>query len=172
MDSRVNALSGKRDLASLTFKGQCYASHSKAKCTLCGRDISRVYILKDPENRSVPTGSECFRLFKDTDLFKQLQAAAVWLQTTIAAEEADTKMYQPRAEVNERMTTWRKLKTEALRKIRDYKHQTGKAYLPEPLFDLQEVATKLPIAYKRPAAAMKWYDTQIQVLSERISSIK
>lgn len=171
MESKVNALSGRRDLASLTFKGQCYASRSKAKCALCGREISRVYILKDPENRSVPTGSECFRFFKTTnpELFKQLQASAVWLQVTIAAEERDTKIFQPRAEVNERVARWRKLKTQAIRKIQAHRKATGKEWLPENLYELHEAATRMPIAYKRAAAAIKWYDTQIELLQSKMN---
>lgn len=170
--------SGERygDPASFVFKGQCFelGRSSDAKpCAICERPIRRCYMIHAPSSSSkFLIGSECFRLFKDLDLFKKLQAAAIWLQTTIEAEERDTRTYQPRAEVSDRMAAWRKLKQEALRKIRDYRKATGKEWLPENLYELNEAATRMPVTYKRANAAVKWYDQQILILETKISSIK
>lgn len=175
MDSKAVSTGRQSDLADFVFKGQCYDAglHSKTKCALCGRAVRHVYILKDPENRSVPTGSECFSKFKDTNpkLYKELKAAEIWLNTTIEAEERDKKIFQPRAEVNERIAAWRKLKTQAIRKVRDYRRATGKEWLPESLFELHEAATKMPVAYKRASAAIKFYDEQIQLLKTKIEEV-
>jgi hypothetical protein len=174
MNSSTTVQSGMGDLADFTFKGQCYDSglHSKAKCTLCTRAVRLVYILKDPQNRSVPTGSCCFGKFRaNPKLFKQLEAAQIWLNTTIDAERADTRAYQPRTEVQDRMTAWRALKHQALLKIRDYRRQTGKEWLPESLFELKAVAEKMPTAYKRQTNAIKWYDRQAQLLQAKILEV-
>lgn len=168
-----NGQSGMGDLASFVFKGQCYdpGLHSKTKCTLCGRAIRLVYILKNPADRSVPTGSCCFHKFQDINpkLFKQLEAAQIWLTTTIETEQRDIRAYQP--EVRDRMAAWRALKYQALLKIRDYRRQTGKEWLPESLFELKSVAEKIPTAYKRAGSAIKWYERQAQVLQNRISEL-
>jgi len=155
------------DPALLTFKGQCYDAHSSnVRCTLCGRAIRLVYILKNPEDRSVPTGSCCFVKFRESSpkLFTQLQAAQIWLQTTIEAERADVRVYQPRLDVQERMAAWRILKHQALVKIRNYRRQTGKEWLPESLFELKVIVEKKPA----PSATARWFTNRIQELSAKI----
>jgi len=161
-----NGQSGSGVPASFAFKGQCYDSglHSKAKCTLCGRAIRLVYILKNPEDRSVPAGSCCFHTFRESNpkLFKQLTAAQIWLNTTIEAERKDTQTYRPLAEVQDRMTAWRSLKHQALVKIRDYRRRTGKEWLPESLFELKVIAEKKPTA----TATARWFENRIKEFSE------
>jgi hypothetical protein len=158
---------GMGDLANFVFKGQCYDSglHSETKCTLCGRSIRLVYILKNPADLSVPTGSCCFVKFQENPkLHKQLEAAQIWLQTTINAEQRDVRTNPP--DVRLRMATWRALKHRALLKIRDYKRQTGKEWLPESLFELKAAAEKMPTAYKRAGNAVRWYQKQADLLAK------
>ena len=173
MDNRVQ--DGLGDLANFTFKGQCYDAglQSKAKCALCGRTIRHVYNLKNPQDRTVPSGSCCFAKFQTVNpkLHKQLEAARIWLDCSIEAEQADIRRYQPRLEIADRIVAWRKLKTEALKKIRDYKRQTGKEWLPESLFELQTAAQKVPSNYKRPTNAVRWYEKQVSVLESKIREV-
>jgi len=165
MESSTIVQSDGVSLTGFVFKGQCYDSghFSGTKCTLCGRSIRLVYILKNPQDRSVPTGSCCFSKFQDNPkLFKQLEASQIWLQTTIDAEQRDVRTNQP--DVRLRMTTWRALKHQALLKIRGYKRQTGKEWLPESLFELKVIVEKKP----SPKATVRWFDNRIRELSTSI----
>jgi hypothetical protein len=154
------------DLADLTFKGQCYDSgrQSKARCTLCTRAIRLVYILKNPQDRSVPSGSCCFQKFRtvNPNLYKQLEGAKIWLETTVDAERQDTRANQP--EVRDKMAVWRALKHQALLKIREYKRTTGKEWLPESLFELKVIVEKAP----SPTATSRWYDNRIRELATKV----
>jgi hypothetical protein len=166
MDSSNTSTERLGDLADFTFKGQCYDSglSSKVKCTLCTRAIRLVYILKDPQNCSVPTGSCCFHKFREVNpkLLKQLEAAIIWLNTTLEAERTDTRAYKP--EVRDRMAAWWALKHQALLKIRDYRRQTGKEWLPESLFELKVIVEKKPAT----TATSRWFDNRIRELSAKI----
>lgn len=168
MESSNTVQSGMGVLASFSFKGQCYDSghQSKAKCTLCGRAIRLVYILKNPQDRSVSSGSCCFPRFRNVNtlLFQQLEAAQIWLNTTLEAERQDIRTYQPLISVKDRTAAWRALKHQALVKIRDYRRQTGKEFLPEPLFDLKIIAEKKPAS----TASARWFDNRIRELSAKI----
>ncbi len=163
-----NGQSGMGDFACFVFKGQCYDSglQSRTKCTLCGRTIRFVYILKNPADRSVPSGSCCFSKFRETNpkLFKQLEAAQIWLNTTIEAERRDIRSNQPLVEVRDRMAAWRALKHQALLKIRDYKRETRKEWLPESLFELKVILEKKPA----PTATALWFNNRIRELSAKI----
>lgn len=174
MDNRV-VQSGLGGLACFTFKGQCYDAglQSKVKCTLCGRAIRHVYILRNPQDRSVPSGSCCFAKFQTVNpkLHKQLEAARIWLDTTLEAEQRDIRHYQPRTAIQDRMAAWRKLKTKALKAIREYKKQSGEEWLPKPLFELETVARKTPGTYQRPANAVRWYEKQTEALQAKIQEV-
>jgi hypothetical protein len=174
MDNKL-VQSGMGDLACFVFKGQCYDAglQSKTKCTLCGRAIRHVYILKNPQDRSVPIGSCCFSKFQTINpkIHTQLEAARIWLDTTLEAEQRDIRQYQPRTTIQDRMAAWRKAKTAALKAIRDYKKTSGEEWLPKPLFELELAARKTPGTYKRPANTARWYEKQTETLHAKIQEV-
>ena len=159
------------DPASFTFKGQCYDAGptSGVECALCGRQTRFVYILKNPKDRSTPTGPCCFHYFQkwNLPLHKQLVASALWLSTTVEGETRDLKTFSYRADVQDKVRQWRRIKQQALQKIREYKATTKKEWLPEELFELQTVASKTP----SPTSTSRWYDKRIRELQERIQKI-
>lgn len=156
------------DPAKFVFKGQYYdaGQHSETNCTVCGHIIRYVYILKNPENRSVPLGSCCFGYFEKwnkDDLFLPLAAASVLVETVAKAIQDDTKLYNAKADVALRLRDWRRIRREALSKIKAYQKVNG-SWLPKPLFDLQaEVKLK-------PGKSLRWFEFHIPALREKIAA--
>jgi hypothetical protein len=146
------------------FRGQCYtaAGNPSPKCT-CGRVIRNCFIIWNGVAK-VTIGSCCFQKFREVNptLYKQLEGAKIWLETTVDAERQD--VLSNRTEVRDKMAVWRALKHQALLKIREYKRSTGKEWLPESLFELKVIVEKAP----SPTATARWYSNRIQELSGKV----
>jgi hypothetical protein len=158
------------DPNAFVFKGQCYdAGVHLSKCRVCGRRIRDVYVLKTPDGRSVPLGVCCFHFFENNkDLHDRLLAAWLWLDTSKVATKRDITYYKGKVAIRERARLYKGLRREALAKIRDYKKNTGKEWLPETLFELQEEVSLRPTA-KQPTAVLRWYDQHIVSLQQKIN---
>jgi hypothetical protein len=158
------------DPGSFIYKGQCYdAGVHHSKCRVCGRSIRDVFVMKTADGRSVPLGVCCFRFFESNkDLHDRLLASWLWLDTSKVAVKKDTTYYKGKAAIRERARLYKGLCKEAQNKIRDYKKSTGKEWLPEPLFELQEEISLQPTA-KQPFAVLRWYDQHIVSLQQKIN---
>lgn len=153
------------DPASFFFKGQCYDAgpHSKTKCSLCGKRIRLVYILRNSSDRSVPSGDCCFRFFQkwNPDLFDRLLAAQLNLETVEQGIDRDFKHYRAKAELSLRQREWRQVRREARKRIREFKKVNGD-WLPADLFKLQEEVDK------EPGKTSRWYENHTVLLQEAL----
>jgi hypothetical protein len=155
------------DPANFAFRGQAYPSSTPAKCALCGRDIRNVYSLCPPQGRSVPSGECCFGLFKkvNPNVYLLLLAARLLLDASGDGEKADIKLYNSLGDVNYRVSEWRKLRRKALEAVREYRKATGGDWLPKPLYDALEEASK------RPGKTPRWFDAHIPALREKLHNL-
>lgn len=154
------------DPANFSFRGQFYHSVTAAKCALCGRDIRNVYTLLNPQGRSVPSGECCFRVFQkwSPDVYTRLLAAQILLDATEDGMEKDVKTYNAIGDVDYRLREWRKLKRQAMTRIREHQKATGSDWLPKPLYDLKTEAEKAP------GKTIRWFESHIPALSNLLKN--
>jgi hypothetical protein len=152
------------------FKGQCYRDSSVAgtNCRLCGHRIRFVYLVHDPAQKSAPIGSCCFKYFEKWNprLFDELLAATLWLDATLKGVEVDTRLIAKRDKARELQKQWKALRREAVQRIREYRRATGKDWLPENLFILQEEVELRPPT----KSSVRWYSSHINALTEKIQN--
>lgn len=162
----------KANLALWTFRGQCYdqGPHGTQRCVGCNCKPRKLFIIRDEHGKKLTIGACEFELFqhKNPKLYEQLVAAEKWLATTMEAEASDVKVYGVRNQRQEALRVWKEAKRKALARLREYRQQTGKDWLPESLYTVQvEVEKDLP-TYKRPSNEIKWLEKQTAKIIENL----
>lgn len=157
------------------FNGKCYDTGSEGKqpCDLCHRTIRYVYTVVEEgnEREKIQIGSCCFTVFEQDNpkLYQALQYAKGYLQSTVDAKESAIRLYGRRDDVHSRMEQWRQIKRQALSQVRKYRKETGKPWLPESLFELEQIALQKPPVYKKSGNALRWFEGQTRKMQEQIA---
>jgi hypothetical protein len=157
--------------ATLWSKGQCYHREDPLNCHVCGRLIYDCFILRTPENKGLPPiGECCFGYFEkwNPDLFTQLIASKIWLETWQSAVQVDSGMYAApaRAAMETARERWVRAKHVAFSKVKEYRKQSGeKTWLPRELhYALEE-------AKKTPGKTELWYNKHLPVLESYLNQL-
>ncbi len=159
------------------FNGKCYDTGSEGKqpCELCHRTIRFVYtvVVEGNEREKLQIGSCCFGVFEQDNpkLHQALQYAKGYLQSTTDSKESAIRLYGRRDDVRSRMEQWRQVKRLALSQVRKYRKETGKPWLPEVLFELEQTASQVPPAYKKSGNALRWFEAQTRKMQDQIAKV-
>ena len=73
----------------------------------------------------------------------------------------DLTFYGDRAEVRERRKAWARARRDGEKLVRTWVMVKGE-WLPESLYNLRRAAEQKPRQYKRPSAALRWYQQQTE----------
>jgi hypothetical protein len=151
-----------------SYRGYYDSGSRTTSCEQCGRLIRLCYSLHDHHMKSFVIGSCCFRNYADLPTLIQLRAARLLLNTQIAAAEQDARLHEALDGIRERRKLWGEAKRDARELLRAYRQESGKEWLPETLFLLQQETEREPKPYKLLSRRLRWFDDQ----AEKIERLK
>jgi hypothetical protein len=180
------------DPRNFLFKGQVFdsrsadGSKSDARCDISGTLISRtsdgfIYILKQvqdvnlissPEVAKFHIGSCCFGYFRkwNSDLYHKLWVAREFESGRQEAIARDKRQFDVHFMLKERQKQWRSLRGQALKRLVELRRREV-TVASTALFGLLEETKQKPSSYKRPKAALRWFETHIARLQQQLRSI-
>lgn len=136
------------DPAKFIFRGQCYDAGpgipSRRRCVCCDHLIRQVFVLHDSLGHRYYFGSGCIDHFSkwNKPLHKKLKAARIWLRTWIKSKMNDTRQQRKLEALRVSESEYKLMKKQAAAKLKEYHQTTGKQWLPEHLYALQELLGK------------------------------
>lgn len=148
-------------------------SGSTTQCAHCGRVIRFCYAMHDQNGKTFVIGSCDFAKYKGTKEYAYLKAAQRLQESLRSNIQRDLKFYGDKAEVRERRKAWARARREGEKLVRTWVMVKGE-WLPKNLYDLQKATGEKPRQYKRPSAAVRWFEQQTQKinsLTKDLSSI-
>ena len=163
--------------AALTYRRQYYDAGDKSgiECSLCGREIRLVFILKDPDGSAVPVGHCCFQGFKEAnpEVYEALIASLVLLRGQARDIKGDTKEQMNLANALGQEMVWKAVRHTARRAICGFRKSSGeREWLPKPLFDLHKALAERPRQdYRNPLSLARWYERHSAFMRERLSAL-
>jgi len=160
------------DPVKLEFKGKCYdAGAASQHCSCCHRPIRQVFMLKDQSGTKFYFGSGCIDFFKkwNRPLWKKLDASRTWLHTWIQQEVKATRAARKSDSLRLSEQKYSTIKKEAAAAIREYHKKTGKEWLPEHLFVLQNLLNA-PKPTLKPASRSRWLDRRAEEMRKYFSA--
>ncbi len=152
------------DPLKLEFKGKCYdAGADRQTCTCCRRSIRQVFMLKDQSGTKFYIGSGCIDHLKrwNRPLWVKLDAARTWLHTWIQQEVKATRAAHKVNSLRVSEQKYAAIKKEAAAAIREYHRTTGKQWLPEHLFVLQNLLNA-PKPTLKPDSRSRWFERRAE----------
>lgn len=141
---------------------------SQNHCAYCNRRIRFCYALHDQNHKTFLIGSCDFYHYRSTPLYRELRAAQVLQRSYLRQRLLDTGTYKTKGEVTAAKQAWTKARRRAFFRLVKYRNEHGE-WLPKPWFDLEQVAKRVPAAYKRQTLAVRWYVNQAQKIETLIS---
>jgi hypothetical protein len=156
-----------------------YRSHydaqpgSTTQCAYCGRVIRYCYVMHDQHGKTFVIGTCDFARYRGTKEHAYLKAAQRLQESLQSNIRHDLKLYGGEAEVRERRKAWARARRDGKKLVRMWVMVKG-AWLPRGLYDLRQAAGEKPRQYKRPSAALRWYQRQTEKiisLTKNIASI-
>ena len=139
---------------------------STTQCAHCGRVIRFCYAMHDQHGKTFVIGTCDFARYKGLRTYAQLKAAHVLQEALLKNIRHDLKFYGDKAEVRERRKAWARARREGEKLVRTWVMVKGE-WLPKNLYDLQKATGEKPRQYKRPSAAVRWFEQQ----TEKINSL-
>jgi hypothetical protein len=134
---------------------------SNTQCAYCGRVIRYCYALHNQHGKTFVIGTCDFAQYRGTKLYAQLKAAQVLQEALLKNIRHDLKFYGDKAEVRERRKAWARARRNGEKLVRTWVMVKGE-WLPESLYNLRRAAEEKPRQYKRPSAALRWYQQQTE----------
>lgn len=145
-----------------SYRGYYDAGSKTSSCAQCGRLIRLCFSLHDAHGKSFVIGSCCFTNYADVGTLIQLRAARLLLNTQIATAEQETRLHEALDGIRERRKMWGEARRDARALLRAYRQESGKEWLPEDLFMLEQETEREPKPYKRLGQRLRWFDVQAE----------
>lgn len=134
---------------------------STTQCAYCGRVIRFCYAMHDQRGKTFVVGSCDFAQYRGLRAYAQLKAAQVLQEALLKNIRHDLKFYGDKSEVRERRKVWACARRNGEKLVRTWVMVKGE-WLPESLYNLRQAAGEKPRQYKRPSAAIRWYQQQTE----------
>jgi hypothetical protein len=134
---------------------------SPTQCAHCGRIIRYCYAMHDQHGRTFVIGTCDFARYRGLRAYAELKAAQVLQEALLKNIRHDLKFYGDKAEVRERRKAWAHARRNGEKLVRTWVMVKGE-WLPERLYTLRQAAGEKPRQYKRPSAAVRWYQQQTE----------
>lgn len=134
---------------------------STTQCAYCGRVIRFCYAMHDQHGKTFVIGTCDFARYRGLRAYAQLKAAQVLQEALLRNIRHDLKFYGDKAEVRERRKAWARARRDGGKMVRMWVAVKG-GWLPKGLYDLWQAAEEKPRQYKRPSAALRWYQQQTE----------
>jgi hypothetical protein len=152
-----------------SFRGQCYDARTPTTPCICGRKIRFCFVTYSGADLKVTLGSCCFKFFATTRLAEILEASQVYLLNVVVETQKAEKRQADRLAFEQSRKRWNKIRREAISRLKAYREATGKGWLPEPLFDLQEAVAAPEPRYRQSSKAAKWFATKTEYLQKKLT---
>lgn len=157
------------DPARFSFRSQCYDAVKPTTVCVCRRRIRFCFIVYTPTDQKLTLGSCCFHLFAGTRLAPVLEASQLLLLNGVYEGMKASKKAEAEHLLKESRSAWVKARREAVQRIRGYKRVTGKAWLPEALYDLDVATRAREPQHNRITSAVTWFQAKTEYLLKKLA---
>lgn len=157
--------------AKFSFRGQCYDARIPSTMCVCGRKIRFCFIVYSASGQRLTLGSCCFKHFVGTRLADILEASQVYLLNTVVEAQKAARAAAERQAALDSRKAWNQARREALKRIRAHRKASGKKWLPEALWDIQQAVEASQPRYQRSSRAARWFQAKTEYLQKKLAEI-
>jgi hypothetical protein len=153
------------------FRGQCYDGRTPTTPCVCGRKIRFCFVTYTGAGLKVTLGSCCFKFFAKTRLADILEASQVYLLNVVVETQKAEKRAADRLAFTQSRKKWNQLRRAAIQRLKAYREATGKTWLPEPLFEVQEAVQAREPRYSQSSKAAKWFEAKTDYIQKKLAEV-
>jgi hypothetical protein len=150
----------------LEFKGQAYDAGpgNPQRCQLTGGRVRYCFTIKPLSGQGrITIGVGAFEYLRrwNGELYTKLVKGREWLMIMVNATDRDIRKSGHKTARQTTEAHFKMLRTTAKARLQQHRHSTGKEWMPEALFNLNEVVSRTRPMFKYEYMLNRWLGKQV-----------